>query len=94
MTGSVISLSAVNLVRCVTSSRRLVNGVNKTCLGSLVIRCQTACKLLGTAGGRPLIMAILKIVIFPLCTFSILLVNMLFKDRVVLDDSVHRYIYD
>ena len=34
--GSVISLSAVTLVRYVTSSRRLVNGVNKTCLGSLV----------------------------------------------------------
>lgn len=37
-------------------------------------------------------MAIFKIVIYPLGTFSTLLVNMLFKYRVVLDDSVYRYI--
>lgn len=52
MTGSVVSRSGVNLVRYVTSSSRLVNGVNKTCPGFLVIRCQTACKLLSTASGR------------------------------------------
>lgn len=81
-------LPGMNLASYLASSglfSHLFNGVNNTYLWFVIIKCYNACKVLSTMNG---IYSLLE-------NFSILLVNMFVKVRVLLDDvSAYKHIYD